>query len=560
MSSVPVNDENSGLCPGGKGGGGGSIEDIFDIEQPTGRQSILHALSLPGDEMPIKSKGGYLLDFDNLDAMDPFQCSNKMLLSPAGPAFEDLPVPQNEPEPENVCSEAVEKALDTTLPFNPSVENSLADVSADVCSTESSIVTVIKNSCLEDQESSTATPDKQPAAAVSFNSNTSPAVAVAVASTEDSPLPGRGAYSLDFDNINAINPFQTGGSKINNSPPLCRTQPGNQPEVSSVKTTNPENVPLDVPEAVKEAPVQPEAKPIAMVAPISNDLTNAPDSEEVPGKPANSPNKGGPVKLEFVFDDGAEVKRKPPPKFGKRLPTAKASEKKPAPEKQPEPPQEPTVVPAGSNDEVETPLPKAAYSFDFDQFDDANFNPFGTNVKMGSSPVCKVPPAGEKMAMAEPTSQQAENQAVVLCAGGDVTNTEASTSHGQIPLPEEPMSLPASNPGLKLEAECRMATPEPADLTQQHEWNSQTVVLEHSEEFVPGATFMQSDFDGQFDYLEQFGSTNFKDSALRKQSLYLKFDPLLRESPKKAGAPVVHVNPPRPSALASRYGRPPVPI
>ncbi|KAG7277326.1 hypothetical protein CRUP_005860 [Coryphaenoides rupestris] len=151
-----------------------------------------------------------------------------------------------------------------------------------------------------------------------------------------------------------------------------------------------------------------------MVAPISNDLTNAPDSEEVPGKPADSPDKGGPVKLEFVFDDGAEVKRKPPPKFGKGCPQRRHRRRSLDRKKQPEPPQEPTVVPAGNNDEVETPLPKAAYSFDFDKFDDANFNPFGTNVKMGSSPVCKVPPAGEKMAMAEPTSQQAENQAVVL--------------------------------------------------------------------------------------------------------------------------------------------------
>ena len=96
-----------------------------------------------------------------------------------------------------------------------------------------------------------------------------------------------------------------------------------------------------------------------------------------------------------------------------------------------------------------------------------------------------------------------------------------------------------------------------------------------------------SDLDGQMDYLEQFGSTNvrfnfplcfctmrccrdsvlnslspasqFKESALRKQSLYLKFDPLMRESPKKAGAPTVHINPPRPSSLASRYGPPPIP-
>ncbi|XP_052055457.1 transforming acidic coiled-coil-containing protein 3 isoform X2 [Apodemus sylvaticus] len=35
----------------------------------------------------------------------------------------------------------------------------------------------------------------------------------------------------------------------------------------------------------------------------------------------------------------------------------------------------------------------------------------------------------------------------------------------------------------------------------------------------------------EVDYLEQFGTSSFKESAWRKQSLYLKFDPLLKESP-----------------------------
>lgn len=35
------------------------------------------------------------------------------------------------------------------------------------------------------------------------------------------------------------------------------------------------------------------------------------------------------------------------------------------------------------------------------------------------------------------------------------------------------------------------------------------------------------------DYLEQFGISLFKESALRKQSLYLKFDPLLKDSPRR---------------------------
>ncbi|XP_026545750.1 transforming acidic coiled-coil-containing protein 3 [Notechis scutatus] len=39
----------------------------------------------------------------------------------------------------------------------------------------------------------------------------------------------------------------------------------------------------------------------------------------------------------------------------------------------------------------------------------------------------------------------------------------------------------------------------------------------------------------QLDYLEQFGMASLKESVLRKQSLYLKFDPLLRGSPRRKG-------------------------
>ena len=35
----------------------------------------------------------------------------------------------------------------------------------------------------------------------------------------------------------------------------------------------------------------------------------------------------------------------------------------------------------------------------------------------------------------------------------------------------------------------------------------------------------------EVDYLEQFGTSSFKDLARRKQFLYLKFDPLLKERP-----------------------------
>ena len=54
MGSVPVNDENLGVHPGGKNNS--ASDDIFAIEQPTGRQSILRQTeNLPNKTVP---KGG----------------------------------------------------------------------------------------------------------------------------------------------------------------------------------------------------------------------------------------------------------------------------------------------------------------------------------------------------------------------------------------------------------------------------------------------------------------------------------------------------------------------
>uniref|UniRef100_A0A3P9KJ74 Transforming acidic coiled-coil-containing protein C-terminal domain-containing protein n=1 Tax=Oryzias latipes TaxID=8090 RepID=A0A3P9KJ74_ORYLA len=143
MSLSEVNDENCGVFPGGKLNS--LNQDIFALDQPTGRPSILRQTenlpnkglpkgikvcfqtprrdpltkrilspnkcatmsnvdeflnvdtsepflfllfltdlsSYPDDDMPIQCKGSYQLDYDNLDAINPFQGSNMILLSPA---------------------------------------------------------------------------------------------------------------------------------------------------------------------------------------------------------------------------------------------------------------------------------------------------------------------------------------------------------------------------------------------------------------------------------------------------------------------------------------------
>uniref|UniRef100_A0A3B3BJ19 Transforming acidic coiled-coil-containing protein C-terminal domain-containing protein n=1 Tax=Oryzias melastigma TaxID=30732 RepID=A0A3B3BJ19_ORYME len=204
MSFSEVNDENCGVIPGGKLNN--LNQDIFALDQPTGRPSILRqtenlpnkalpkgvkvcfqtprrdpvtkrilspskcaamsnvdeSLNLdklntnffftfstelspfPDDDMPIQSKGGYQLDYDNLDAMNPFQGSNRILLSPAKPAVDHPPEP-----PENTPEEPGVEDLrqDDTLPFIPSVDNSLADVN--ISSTDSSVVIVTYKEMVE---------------------------------------------------------------------------------------------------------------------------------------------------------------------------------------------------------------------------------------------------------------------------------------------------------------------------------------------------------------------------------------------------------------------------
>ncbi|CAB1330967.1 unnamed protein product, partial [Coregonus sp. 'balchen'] len=190
MSSTAVNDENRGICPGRKHSNTETSCDIFSLDQPTGRPSILRqsqaenlsnktiakggkvgfqtprrdphtkrivsptkslkmaslddctkaleslqltthevvlpqkinvpvdapisdVSSYPDDNMPIQSKGGYQLDFDNLDFINPFQGSGKMVLSPARPSeLVETPKATDLSEPNVIEAVSHEKMLE----------------------------------------------------------------------------------------------------------------------------------------------------------------------------------------------------------------------------------------------------------------------------------------------------------------------------------------------------------------------------------------------------------------------------------------------------------------
>nr|XP_057945959.1 transforming acidic coiled-coil-containing protein 3 [Doryrhamphus excisus] len=553
MNSVEVNDENFGVNTGG--GKHSSTSDIFTLDQPTGRPSILRQTenlpsktlpkgikvcfqtprrdpvtkrllsptktviacldectkameslnldltttlpqetpeqpdgpkqgelsSYPDDDMPIQSKGGYHLDFDNLDNMDPFQTSNKMVLSP----------PSENPSPKQVDDIREEptksdSALEETLPITPSLENSL--VSTGVCSTDSSVVIVTLPAA--EQESRSATPDVPAESSPGGVLHEPPENFV-----DDAPPPPKGSYSFDPDDIDSMDPFKTGGSKIQNSPLLGRKAPDCQ-EVKRME-------PVDV-----EVPIQAGVKPIATVAPISSD-TQAAESKPPPvAAPANK----GPIKLDFNFDDGGELKQKPPKKFGKRSSGFKPKE---------------TELDVKAQGDIaqksEVGAPEDVYSLDWEKLQD----PFATKSRINDSP--------------QTGSLPAEEDQTPACANESISIPDVNVKAVPDPIQESEEAL--------------ASTVELLPAKQQPEGS----LSEFNEEFVPGTEFMSNNFEGQIDYLEQFGSCSFKESALRKQSLYLKFDPLLRESPKNCGGgPVVPVQSLQPAALVSRFEIPPV--
>ncbi|XP_067241486.1 transforming acidic coiled-coil-containing protein 3 isoform X2 [Chanodichthys erythropterus] len=498
---------------------------------PIEMQSI--SVAYPGDDIPVQSTGAYSLDLDNLDAIDPFQGSNKITNSP--PKSSALPeawtsevvesdtTAASVSAPQAEVPEVTNTALDETLPFTPSVENSLAESSVNISSAEGTVIikTNVENGTTDTEETNTTDPASQQIPNMEDQLE-----------AQDLPLPPAGSYNLDFDNLDLLNPFQTGGSKIPNSPVIGKASAVSDPSLPSQEAKQELELSVQTPDV-----------------PTSSDASMPPQENSTVTESSSAPPKNNQMLLEFNFDDGAEVKRKPPPKrLGVKRPAgAKPGTKKtdaPVTEKKEPEPKKLSPKNTEETDCVDVPPAQGSYTFDFDKFDDPNFNPFGTTAKMGSSPPRGVqtspvlrkapsplqqPEAPTQIDQPEQRSHQAVSESNENIAETDLPVTKqvdvesSAVSHtniSQSPAKREPEII---------------ATPE-SMVCFQNQTCDLGVVAPSEDEFVPGALFMPGgDFDGQMDYLEQFGSSTFKESALRKQSLYLKFDPLLKESPKKTG-------------------------
>ncbi|XP_077661963.1 transforming acidic coiled-coil-containing protein 1 isoform X1 [Eretmochelys imbricata] len=154
--------------------------------------------------------------------------------------------------------------------------------------------------------------------------------------TEGIPVP-KASYQFNLAEYDEkINPFVMGGSKIQNSPPAAQ-----QTFMASNSDTNDSGVEL---------------------------------AEE---------SRGHALKLEFDFTDGAEngeVKKALPKKIG-RKPASKLT-----PRRQREAGNKPTSADGPEEASAAVPLPKALYPVDPSQWDDPNFNPFGSSSNLQNSP------------------------------------------------------------------------------------------------------------------------------------------------------------------------------
>ncbi|KAM3863041.1 transforming acidic coiled-coil-containing protein 2 [Diretmus argenteus] len=188
---------------------------------------------------------------------------------------------------------------------------------------------------------------------------------------DDSPIPPGASYKWDPDNFDNIDPFNTGGSKIANSPELGRKAP-----VCAPIATPPESPPIPVGEPAHHVPP----------APLKEPVTN-PEEQSIITKRQS-------VRLEFDYsEENSEASHQaspPPKKLGKKpgakmpLRKSKLGLKKVPPAQTEQLDNDPAAAPNGNQDDI--PIPKASYNFDLDTWDDPTFNPFASKQGIAISP------------------------------------------------------------------------------------------------------------------------------------------------------------------------------
>ncbi|KAF1653088.1 Transforming acidic coiled-coil-containing protein 3, partial [Aptenodytes patagonicus] len=484
----------------------------------------------PDDEMPVKSRGSYNLDFDNLNDINPFQSSVQLQHSPGD--LQKSPVRASS-SPEKTSEKSNDSLLDGTASFASTT------ASTERSSEEEKTPFSGQESVLRELESN--------------KSKLSPKQAISV-SVQD--VKSASADVSQIDNSVGLAEAPTPPVQLSGNLGPSSSDVTNSSKTGELKLQN---------VSVAEKASAEESKPTEELA-ISKG-----ERAEKPGV-----TKAGPVKLEFDFDN--TTARKPPPKkLGKRPGIKPPSKKTPITKMK----IENTEVQNKSNVEDEIPVPKASYKFDWDKLDDPDFNPFGGGSKISISPKCSKPSPQkvhlqeeqdsissrreplpveqdngpstcETLEKREPKSPEISKQTVVedkprtqedkpgVQAAAELPG-EIAVEKQMSPSKMSPANVPSQDNLVSADSGKKSMSAEeikPSSHRTEIAADEQTANTEPEELFRPSSEGMGIEID----YLEQFGTSSFKESALRKQSLYLKFDPLLRDSPREPISGTIETN------------------
>uniref|UniRef100_A0A8C4R4Q6 Transforming acidic coiled-coil-containing protein C-terminal domain-containing protein n=1 Tax=Eptatretus burgeri TaxID=7764 RepID=A0A8C4R4Q6_EPTBU len=306
-------------------------------------------------------------------------------------------------------------------------------------------------------------------------------------------------YNFDPDNLDE-NPFG-GSSKLQNSPPLPRVSYNFDPEM----------IDLIDPFKCGGSKLQ-NSPPTCRKHPVIASHEEPTSLDTVLSQPVPH----SPCKLDIDFSDKENATAAPPEiknfpqKKPSRKPITRTGMRKKVPiKKAPALEQESTdaIEKSDANE-----APKSSYTLNFNKLDDS-VNPFVSCNKLPDSPK-----QTEPCASAYSFNPDDFDTTVDACKSSEMRN---------IPTLDVESDCHADDSKLAAEAQASKSPQK-----KKKSLNSYGLSL------IAG-------FDQpiQLDYLEQFGSTSmFQESALRKQSLYLKFDPLLHESPQKKNAHIFEVS------------------
>ncbi|XP_066892942.1 transforming acidic coiled-coil-containing protein 3 isoform X2 [Kogia breviceps] len=237
----------------------------------------------------------------------------------------------------------------------------------------------------------------------------------------------------------------------------------------------------------------------------------SPQREGAEGQTADSL-RSEPVRLEFDFSD-ATSKRPPPLRKRGTIPALRPPSRRPEARQEKE---EKALMEAGEGPD---PRPRGSNSLDRDKLDDPDCNPAGGDGEARPPEHPKSGPATEASSPSRqvPLASAADTPGAQTAAGtADAAGEEGTADTSGAPAPtSSPGSKPPTVPADPTPPTPRGPEPSP-NLSGEHFWDAAEVLGTGAE----------------VDYLEQFGASSFKESALRKQSLYLKFDPLLQDSPR----------------------------